>query len=224
MTDEFSRLIDGEDEVSKLLLSSSDVDVPSDGARRAARAAIGLGVAAAPVSAAAAGSMALGTKLAIVAALGATVAVGVVMTRSPEPAPPPPAIEAVAPAVEPEPEPAEVETIELPETIEAPPAVEPVKRPAPVAKKRPQGLEAEVQSIDAARAEHAAGRHERALRLLTAYGRRFPSGMLREEADALRVGVLRDAGRIADAKDAARAFVARYPESSHAAGFGTLLE
>ncbi|MEQ8275299.1 MAG: tetratricopeptide repeat protein [Deltaproteobacteria bacterium] len=221
MTDEFSRLIDGEDEVSKQLLSSSDVDVPSDGARRAARVAIGLGVAAAPVSAAAAGSMALGTKLAIVAALGTSVAVGVVLTKSPEPAPPP-AIE--VPAVEPEPEPAEVLTIELPETIEAPPAVEPAKRPAPVAKKRPQGLEAEVQSIDSARAAHAAGRHDRALRLLSTYGRRFPSGMLREEADALRVGVLRDAGRTAEAKDAARAFVARYPESSHAAGFGTLLE
>ncbi|MEQ9501394.1 MAG: tetratricopeptide repeat protein [Deltaproteobacteria bacterium] len=222
MTDEFSRLIDGEDEVSKLLLSSSDVDVPSDGARRAARAAIGLGVAAAPVSAAAAGSMALGAKLAIVAALGTTVAVGVVLTRSPEPAPPPPTIE--VPAVAPDPEPAEVLTIELPETIEAPPAAEPAKRPAPVAKKRPQGLEAEVQSIDSARAAHAAGRHDRALRLLSTYVRRFPSGMLREEADALRVGVLRDAGRTAEAKDAARAFVARYPESSHAAGFGTLLE
>ena len=55
MTDEFSRLIDGDDDVSKRLLSSSDVDAPSDSARRAARVAIGLG-AAAPVSAAAAGT------------------------------------------------------------------------------------------------------------------------------------------------------------------------
>lgn len=220
MSDELPRLIESEDGLSKRLLSSSDVDVPSDHARNAARVAIGLGVAAAPIGAAAASTMALGTKLGLVTALGATVALGVVLTRSPAPPPPPEPVPVEV--VVPEPAPQEVEPeapVVEPETV-APPQPKPKPRPAP----RESGLDAEVRLLDGARAAHAAAKYDRALVLVKRYQARFASGMLREEADALEVRALTDAGRTADARRAAKAFVARYPESSHAAGFGTLLE
>ncbi len=221
MSDELERLIDGDDDFSKRLLSSSDADVPSDRARQAARVAIGLGVAAAPMSAAAAGTVALGTKIGLVTALGATVALGVVLSRSPEPppAPPPAPIEVVAPEPEVEVAPEPVE----PEVVVETPAPEP-KKPERVAAKRPSGLEAEVRLLDRARAAHSSERYDRAMRFLRRYRSQFASGMLREEADALEVRTLADAGRTEEARRAAKKFVARYPQSSHAASFGTLLE
>jgi len=56
-----------------------------------------------------------------------------------------------------------------------------------------------------------------ALAKLESYDRRFPSGMLRAEADAARVFALCSAGRVEKARAAASRFVQRYPSSPAAA-------
>jgi hypothetical protein len=56
-----------------------------------------------------------------------------------------------------------------------------------------------------------------ALSKLESYDRRFPTGMLRAEADAARVFALCSAGRIEKARAAATRFAQRYPSSPAAA-------
>jgi Outer membrane lipoprotein len=56
-----------------------------------------------------------------------------------------------------------------------------------------------------------------ALAKLESYDRRFPTGMLRSEADAARVFALCSAGRVEKARAAATRFVQRYPSSPAAA-------
>jgi hypothetical protein len=95
----------------------------------------------------------------------------------------------------------------------------PIATPTPSAKTPPPttALADElvvIRSIDEAL---AVGAPARALALLDEHDRRFPSGMLREEADAERVRALCDAGRRAEARALAARFVAAHPRSIHVA-------
>ena len=57
----------------------------------------------------------------------------------------------------------------------------------------------------------------RALALLDEHARKFPAGVLGEEAEAERVRALCDAGRGAEARALAAKFVAAHPRSIHVA-------
>jgi outer membrane protein assembly factor BamD (BamD/ComL family) len=61
------------------------------------------------------------------------------------------------------------------------------------------------------------GQAATALTKLESYDRRFPTGMLRAEADAARVFALCGAGRVDKARATAARFVQRYPSSPAAA-------
>ncbi|MEO8916205.1 MAG: hypothetical protein ABI488_02195 [Polyangiaceae bacterium] len=96
----------------------------------------------------------------------------------------------------------------------APPAVtvpEPprVSRPAPV-------IESYAAELDLLRRAQGAYGHRdfaTALHLLAEHGRRFPSGRLAEEREALRVRALAGSGHSGAARMAASAFAARFPRS-----------
>jgi len=55
----------------------------------------------------------------------------------------------------------------------------------------------------------------RALTLLDQHAKRFPDGTFAQERDVMRVDALMAEGKTGEAKDAARAFLARHPESAH---------
>jgi outer membrane protein assembly factor BamD (BamD/ComL family) len=59
----------------------------------------------------------------------------------------------------------------------------------------------------------AGDRFEAALAPLAEHARRFPSGRLVEEREALRVQALAKLGRVAEARQVAQAFRARFPRS-----------
>jgi hypothetical protein len=72
---------------------------------------------------------------------------------------------------------------------------------------------AELGLLQQARASVAATRFSSALDFIAEHERRFPTGKLREERDALRVKALAGLGRSDDARGAAERFRARYPRS-----------
>lgn len=224
------RIVEGEDDFAKSLLASAEVDAPDASSRRTAAAALGIGIVPTPSPAPTTVSAGLVGKVGVVALLGVGVLAGVLYEPgAPErPAPPTIVLEEVVesdlvtsdleverPVVPPAPE-------VVPEAPAAAPAkVRVARTKAPV---ESSGLDAEIRLIDTARAAYARGRHARALKHLNTYERRFASGMLAEEAAALRVLALDGAGRSDAARTAARAFVERYPKSSHGARIEALLE
>lgn len=111
-----------------------------------------------------------------------------------------------------------------PEAFLSPPpaAVTPlVETPAPPARavKAPSGLRLEQEAGLLAEVQGAlrSGQAATALAKLESYDRRFPTGMLRAEADAARVFALCAAGRVDKARASAARFVQRYPSSPAAA-------
>ena len=85
--------------------------------------------------------------------------------------------------------------------------------------KPPSGLRLEQEAALLAEVQGAlrSGQAATALAKLESYDRRFPTGMLRAEADAARVFALCGAGRIDKARASAARFVQRYPSSPAAA-------
>lgn len=94
----------------------------------------------------------------------------------------------------------------------APAPVEPAAPAAPPTVDAPT-LADEVRALGAARASLRAGAPAGALDTLDAYARRHPGGSLRDEADALRVRALCDAGRRDDARAVATSLLTRAPHS-----------
>jgi RNA polymerase sigma-70 factor (ECF subfamily) len=156
-----------------------------------------------------------------VAVVGGAVAIGVaqrpsrelVPTAAAHPPVAPPAIapppESPRPRVEPQvvpspPPPAQP----LPQARAARARVSPAT-PAP-------GLRDDLDLLDRARTALAAGDAQGALGILAAHDRTFPQSALAEEAEVLRVEALAAAGRAGAARDEARRFLARYPDSPHA--------
>ncbi len=76
-------------------------------------------------------------------------------------------------------------------------------------------LDGEVALIDSARAALAAKRPEAALARVDAYHRRFRSGHLTEEADALEIQALAAMGRRDEAKAKGQRFLSSYPGSAY---------
>jgi hypothetical protein len=81
----------------------------------------------------------------------------------------------------------------------------------PLGSRPPASLEVEAQLLR--EADHAlkAGDASTSLRLLEEHARRFPNGALEPERSAERVLALCRAGRLADARREARAFLAGHP-------------
>jgi outer membrane protein assembly factor BamD (BamD/ComL family) len=73
--------------------------------------------------------------------------------------------------------------------------------------------DAEIRLVREAQNAAAAGRFEAALGSLAEHARRFPTGRLIEEREALRIQSLSKLGRTAEARRAAKAFRARFPRS-----------
>ena len=111
-----------------------------------------------------------------------------------------------------------------PAALPPPPAVSvvtSVEAPAPPTRavKPPSGLRLEQEAALLAEVQGAlrSGQARTALAKLESYDRRFPTGMLRAEADAARVFALCGAGRVDKARASAARFVQRYPSSPAAA-------
>lgn len=72
---------------------------------------------------------------------------------------------------------------------------------------------AERQLLDGARTALARGEHDATMRALAEHARRYPSGRLEEEREALAVRTLADASRLDEARSRAVRFRARWPRS-----------
>jgi hypothetical protein len=125
----------------------------------------------------------------------------------PEPAPPPFIAPVAAPA-----RPAQVSPEPATTPALAPP---PLAAPTHVRARRDAvpDTEAELRLLRQAQEAVASGRFEAALVPLAEHARRFPGGRLVEEREALRIQSLSKLGRIAEARQAAQAFRARFPRS-----------
>ncbi len=238
-----SRLLDSStDELERALLQAGSSYAASPELRNKTLAALGLSGAAATLGA---GAVAAGSgsklgvssllakltsaKLALVAVgAGAALAVPVVMSgldRAPQSV-----LHAGATAPSPRPA-AHGAPRSLPKHIT--PAVPQARKPA-AAPEAPAGapgraavsskpissaeaLRVELAQLDAARGKLVSGRSEEALALLDAYERSAPRGMLKLEAEVLRIDALSRSGRTALAQSRARAFLERHPKSVLAA-------
>lgn len=87
----------------------------------------------------------------------------------------------------------------------------PRRRPRPAA--ITDSYRAELALLEVARSAYAAHDFSAALRLVKDHARRFPSGHLAEEREALRVRSLEGAGHSAEAESAELAFHQRFPHS-----------
>jgi hypothetical protein len=85
-------------------------------------------------------------------------------------------------------------------------------------------LALEIARIDAARRFLASARPKPALAALQEYQRDFPGGVLRQEADVLRIEAHGKAGERRRARSLASQFLADHPESPHAARVHDLLD
>lgn len=88
----------------------------------------------------------------------------------------------------------------------------------------PMGLKDELALIDEARTDLAQGNAPAALATLGRYDTRFPQGLLREEATAVRIEALFAAGRTNEARTASEAFLREHPASTHAQHVRSLLD
>lgn len=78
-------------------------------------------------------------------------------------------------------------------------------------------LRAELAALDAARAKLSSGSPQGALAALDEYGRSYPRGLLRLEAEVLRIDALAQAGQTEAAKARASAFLRQHPKGVLAA-------
>jgi hypothetical protein len=228
-------LDDGATALELELLRAGDADRPSPKSRQAALAALGLSTAVLGASspvAAAAGRVALspGARLlaakwwAISALVAASGGAGLgYATWHGAPAPkasvnsvskpslPPlsPTFVAEAPA----PEVSAAPIREVPSLPERPPS--PPSRSSSSASD--PGIQDQIALIDRARGAVAAHQPAAAMAALDEYQRRFPAGVLAQEATLLRIETLAARGDKADAARLGRQFLERYPRSAMAA-------
>ena len=179
-------------------------------ARIAAEGAIAASGTTATGKVAATGALVKGL---VAAAAIATGAASFFALQSSEPAGTPAVAHAPAPGPAPSPP-----VVPAPQAESLAPTVE---APAPAARqvKPPSGLRLEEEAALLAEVQGAlrSGQANAALTKLESYDRRFPTGMLRAEADAARVFALCSAGRVDKARASATRFVQRYPSSPAAA-------
>ncbi len=148
---------------------------------------------------------------AAVAFVGGVAAASVTLHRGSLPAPP---------AASSSPLPAEQAPCTTP-SLQPPPsaavAPPPSEAPAPPRPEPPAAVQesyaAELGILQRAQRAYAARDFAATLRWVAEHRRRFPTGRLAEEREALRVKALAGAGRDTEANQAASAFEARYPRS-----------
>jgi hypothetical protein len=109
-----------------------------------------------------------------------------------------------------------------PDTLEVPPP-SPMVEPTPTFTSKPQrsprptsaqeSYAAELDLLARAQVACASREFSNALVLVAEHGRKFPSGRLAEEREALRVRALEGAGRTEEARRAAASFASRFPRS-----------
>jgi TolA-binding protein len=100
-------------------------------------------------------------------------------------------------------------------------------QPAPPSAESPRltlGLGAQVAALDQALEALASGDAPRAVRLVDEYQARYPSGVLSQEATALKIEALVKEGDRSAAADLARRFLASNPTSPHAVKIRLFLE
>lgn len=242
MKDPRPLLDDGATALELTLLQAGDADGPSPQARQAALAALGLGgalLAASSPAAATAGGTAVtsGARLlavkwwvvgALVTASGAA-GLGYAARQSQpapvsrssavlarQPAPPVLPISAAPspPAADPTPSPS------VASPLERPPAA-----PARAASSAGNpSIEEQIALVERARSAVANRKPAAALAALDEYQRRFPAGVLGQEATLLRIETLLASGDKATATRLGRRFLERYPRSPMAARVKTLIE
>ncbi len=152
----------------------------------------------------------------VVAAAVATGAAGFFVLQGSQPSPAPPVVvQAPAPRFAPL---AHATPAPAPAPATRPSSVEAPAAPARAAKV-PSGLRLQEEAALLAEVQGAlrSGKATVALGKLESYDRRFPTGMLRAEADAARVFAFCSAGRVEKARSAASRFVQRYASSPAAA-------
>jgi hypothetical protein len=127
-------------------------------------------------------------------------------------------IDSVPPSAAPSPARARIATVDTPAPTGTPtvlPAT--TSTPKPQHSVRPAAAQesyaAELALLQRAQVAYAGGDFVDALALVAEHGRRFPSGRLAEEREALRVRSLAHAGRAEEAQRAAAAFAERFPRS-----------
>lgn len=235
MKDPQPLLDDGATALELELLRAGDADRPSPKSRQAALAALGLSTAVLGASspvAAAAGSVALSPGVRLLAAkwwaIGALVTASggaglgyamwhgtpapvASMNTAPQRSRPPlvptplaelPAPEASAPA-----------SPEVPSLRERPPLLPPHSSSSADS----PGIQEQIALIDRARGAVAAHQPAAAMAALDEYRRRFPAGVLAQEAALLRIETLAARGDKANAARLGRQFLERYPRSAMAA-------
>jgi len=144
----------------------------------------------------------------IALAVGAAGAVAALRSRAPEvrvPTPP------VRPAVTP---PVRAPMLASPPAVIAPQDNSPPRPPrAPRAVSPQESYAAELELLQRAQVAYAGQDFSGALALVAEHGRRFPSGRLAEEREALRIRSLAGSGRTDEAARAMAAFAERFPRS-----------
>jgi len=153
-------------------------------------------------------TVALAASLAL--ATGAAVATAALLGRAPVPSPP---AQTPIPRVE---RPMHHPSVEVPQPF-------PLAEPHPTFTSKPQRLPrptsaqesyaAELDLLARAQVACASREFSNALVLVAEHGRKFPSGRLAEEREALRVRALEGAGRPDEARRAAASFASRFPRS-----------
>jgi TolA-binding protein len=240
MKDPQPLLDNGATELELRLLQAGDADRPSAKARQAALAALGLSgavLSASSSAAATAGSTALSSGARVLAAkwwaVGALVTAGGVsvgyatLTSSPAGTPsavvvprlsPPPMVATAAPL--PEPEVSASASPALTTSRERPTS----SPPRSSSSAGSLGIQEQIVLVDRARAAVAAQQPATALAALDEYQRRFPGGVLAQEATLLRIDALLARGDKASAARLGRQFLQRYPRSPMAARVKTLID
>ena len=236
----------GSDRARSLLSHAGDAD-PPEGAERAVWTAL-LGRLPPPdpgggfdAGGGAAGGGALGALKAaglgvlagLVVSTGALVATsggGDAVHPSAPPAPTPAAALAPAPAAEPEPQPEPVQPVEPPRVAARAPVPSATAatsvgalEPSESERKQSQLLE-ESRALSAARDALRRGDAAGALATVEAVRARFPASVLGQEREALTIQALAQAGQRDAARSRARAFLAKFPKSPHAASLARFAE
>jgi TolA-binding protein len=235
------------------LLNSALEDKPNASSRQRTMVALGLGAALATAATAVQGAGVVGalgsgagaaasplttaskvTALAIAKWLGGGVVAGAVtvgaiqeVTLPKEPTP----VAASAARAAPKAIPAETRRAGMPRVTPSAEATAlralapPSGAPSSAFEDLPRSLVAsEVGALDRARAALAAGKPKQALTLLDRYHRKFPEGVLRPEAELVRVQALAKLGDLNAVAVGARSFLDEHPSSPHAPKVRSLLD
>jgi TolA-binding protein len=197
------------------LLSALRNEKPSPELVARMQRGLGLGLGTAATGSAATASSVGWIKVSLVglATLGLAGVAYVALRSSPSPTVGPPSVRPAPAKVE------SVVTLEPKPVVVAELAVAPAEDRVP-ARVRPAGsvapdLREEIRLLDQARSAVRAGEGSQALALLAKYGRRYPRGQFRQEAQVLRVEALKLSGNQQAAVALGRKFVAAHPESPH---------